>query len=318
VEPLPNDLDLFGSDFTTELPSGEDRPPIVFDDEPLDHILYGIGTAGPTPASLYTRAREVLIDIHRACRQGEVQVAIHGAAILAAEDCLISADMCSELAGILTELVPQVPNPILKFDLRPLCPLLEKIWRIGCEGKNKPLLKKSAAPLYRWYEHHKFYDKARRVLTTLLEIHVEEGDRSVQAVARNNLAFEYLLEGRYQEGIPGFERAAAIFEEIGDAAQSANSRANCWTCRFESGESIDIDDAELELPRLSEVLSKAGFWQVRKPLILLARLAEQRGEIGEAIALVRRAITACKRSGTRYPEIDWAYLEKLKQKAVLA
>jgi hypothetical protein len=68
---------------------------------------------------------------------------------------------------------------------------------------------------------------ARRVLTTLLDINIEEGDRPEEAVATNNLAFEYLLEGRYQEGIPGFERAATIFEEIGDAAQSANSHANC-------------------------------------------------------------------------------------------
>lgn len=316
MEPAANDLDFFGADLTRAQDSEADRLPLVFDDEPLDHILYAEGNTGPTPAGMYARAGELLAEIRRHRADGDIEAVTHGLAMLAAEECPISTGTYAELAGLMMQLVPQIPVPILKFDLRPLRPLLERIWSIACTCNDNALLKKSAAPLYRWYEHHMFYEEARRVLSGLLEVLAREGNRPEEAVVINNLAFEYLLEGRYQEAIPGFERAAVIFEEVGEYAQSANSRANYWTCRFDRGESISFEEAEPELYRLSEVLGRACFWQVRKPLVLLARLAELRGEIPKAVDLARQAVAAGERSGTRYPEIDSAYLQKLLEKGI--
>ena len=130
----------------------------------------------------------------------------------------------------------------------------------------------------------------------------------------NNSAFEYLLEGRWKEATPIFEQAAELFKKTGILFEHANSRANYWICRFESEDLQDMEEIQNELESLRKVLNKKGLWQTRKPLILLAKIEQRRGNIRGAVKLVEQAIESAKGSNTQYPELDRRYLEDLKRK----
>ena len=289
------------------------EPDLVFDDEPVEHILYGRGVDGPTPVSLFAQSRQHLALIWAAYEKGDIQAAIDAGTNLLGDDCRVSIGVGMQLAMVMKRIVPQIPNPILRFDLSPLGPLLEKLRQVAMENNSNELEKGVCESLYRWYEHRGKYEEAKSVLLKLIEIHIDEKNRCAEAVARNNLAFEYFLEDRFQEAILGFEEAAKLFEDIGELGQNANSLANCWMCRFECGGVPDLAHAESELHRLARILIQAEFWQARKPLILLARIAERKRKISDAILFVRRAIEAGVNSGTQYPETDRKYLAQLQR-----
>jgi tetratricopeptide (TPR) repeat protein len=185
------------------------------------------------------------------------------------------------------------------------------------DKQEKDLVKKCGTLLYRLSEHYGRYSQAREILNRLIDIHRGEGDLHGHGVVANNCAFEYLLEGRYQEAMPGFEEAARLFEDARDPLQSANARANWWICRYECGNLPEISTIEAKLKELADLLSGSGYWQARKPLVLLARLAEKRQEINEAIGFMKRAIQAGTGSGTRYPNEDAEYLHRLESRQAL-
>ena len=59
-----------------------------------------------------------------------------------------------------------------------------------------------------------------------LRIFEEIGDFSGQAHALNNLAVRRLLQGQWTESLQMFERAAGMFQRVGDAANEANASYN--------------------------------------------------------------------------------------------
>jgi tetratricopeptide (TPR) repeat protein len=59
-----------------------------------------------------------------------------------------------------------------------------------------------------------------------LALYAALGDLSGQAHAHNNIAMRLLLQGRWTESLEGFQRAAASFEKVGDAANAANAAYN--------------------------------------------------------------------------------------------
>ena len=151
------------------------------------------------------------------------------------------------------------------------------------------------------------------MLQFLLERNRYIGNGFEEAITLNNHAFEYLLEGRFQEALPEFDQAANLFHVLGDPVQSANSRSNFWLCRFESSDLEVSGQVEAELKTLAEILTDARYWQARKPLILLAKLAESRGDLETAIAFAKMAVDASKGSGTRYSETDLQYFQQLQE-----
>lgn len=308
------DPDLIRKLAETNGEAREGQLEFVFDDESLEHILYGDRGEGPTPAGLFGIGNRHVQEMRAALRLGNHDAVVADCAALAACGCPLSIGTCRELAAVLKTIVPQVPNPVLRVELGPLRPLLEKIWDIAIEKADTDLQKQGSAPLYRWYEHQGMYDDARRILNRLIEINTEQGELSGEAVSRNNLGFEYLLEGRFQEAMEHFEKAARLFEQVGSLAQCANSRANHWICLFERGETGNLDQAETELEKLAESLTHFHFWQARKPYVLLARISEKRGRLRKAVELVKRAIQSAAGSGTRYPETDAEYLKSLEAK----
>jgi tetratricopeptide (TPR) repeat protein len=291
----------------------DDSLELVFDDEPLERILYGEELPGPTVANLFLPGFKYVEQISQACKGGDIQEALKKLCEYQREKYPLSLRMCYRLTASIKDFVPNFPNPRLEHDLTPLGPMLEEMWQLALKGDDKRLQQELGTVLYRWYEHYKHYEDARGVLTVLIDITRERGDRANEAVMLNNYAFEYLLEEKWQEAIPLFEQAAKMFEDKGDEYEYANARANYWTCRFECDDLDNLEEIEEELKKLRDVLSARTGWHARKPLVLLAKLEEQRGNTEDAIELVEQAIEASRGSNTRYPEIDANYLRDLKR-----
>ena len=290
----------------------------LFDDEPLEQILYGQNpNRGPTRANLYLSALECVRRIRRAYLDENIRDALEKAAELSSKAYPISKRMCFSLAVIMKGIVPNYPNPIIEFDLSALRPLLEQMWNLALRTEDKELQQEVGVPLSRWYEHHHRYQDARRVLRRLIELGQEKRNPIDEAIMLNNFAFEYLLEERWQDAIPFFEKATKIFKENADTSQYANSRANYWICRVECDNFEEAEKVETEVKVIAKLLDKNTAWHTRKPLILLAKIEEKRGNINAAIRLVKRAIRACEKSNTRYPELDAKYLKYLTRKQVV-
>lgn len=215
-----------------------------------------------------------------------------------------------ELNGYLSELIPDFPKAILEYDTHNFGEIIEKIWRFA---KNKGLEKKFGTNIFRWYEHYHHYSKAREVLEELIKIAIKNKNRRDEAVHINNLAFEYMLEEKWEEGAPLFEKAADIFLEEKDEFQYWNSKANYLLCQIESNNIDDIKRMEKEIELIKKNLTKIGDWRTRKPYILLAKLEEKKGNIERAISFVEEAISSAQNSQTTFSEEDREYLNKLKK-----
>ncbi len=293
---------------------GSELTKFIFDDEPIERILYDKSLEGPTVANLYLQAREFVARIENAYKEGNIQDAIAMASELGSNGNPISLGMCSRLIVIMKSIVPDYPRPIMIFDLQPLEPLLDHIWKMALDKEDKALQHIFGSILYRWYEHYGKYHEAREVLGRLIEISRELKDQFYEAIYLNNFAFEFMLEGRHQEAIPLFDKAASMFKQLNNTLQYANSRANYWTCRVNLNDIGDTEGTEAELKTLLKMLSQAGLHYNRKPLILLAQIEERRGNIKEASNLVKQAIKSSRDSNTRYTEEDVEYLDCLKGK----
>jgi tetratricopeptide (TPR) repeat protein len=292
--------------------SSEEPHEFFFDDEPLERILYGEDRKGPTRANFFLPASVCKQKIVKAYKNGDLHGALSGISELGKKSYPMSIEACFELAAIISGIVPHYPNPVISFDLLALAPLIEQIWDLASERREERLQEAVGVSLYRWYEHQERFEDARRVLKTLIEIDREKGDRLDEATLINNFAFEYLLEGRYQEATPLFEEAARIFQEKSNEFEYVNVRSNYWICRVEYDDFDEFKVIEEELKAIDKILGKQTDWHARKPLILRAKIEERHGNISAAIQLVEQAIEVGKRAKTRYPELDSIYLEHLK------
>jgi len=211
-------------------------------------------------------------------------------------------------------IVPSCPKPVIEHGLSGLGTLLAKMWDTALKFGNNSLRDRVGSTLYRWYEHHQQFEDARSILTVLIEISKKEKMRISEAVYINNFGVGFILEGRWREAIPYFENAAAIFEENGDRLNYANARANYWICRIECRDIDVVAENKPEVENHAKILANASSWQKRKPLFLLAKIAELHGDIRHAIKLAEQAIEAGGQGITRYPEMDYEYLRQLKSK----
>lgn len=286
---------------------------LVFDDEPMERLLYGEELPGPTPANLFLPGLKHVRQISQACDEGDIPGVLEKVREFQQEKYPLSLEVCYRLMKIMRELVPNCPNPRIEHDLTPLGPLLEEMWTLAQKEKNETLKEVLGMVLVRWYEHHQQYKDARVVLNVLMEKSREKGDQADEAIILNNYAFEYLLEGRWQEAIPLFHQAAMMFMDSGDEYEYANALANYWICRFECADLENLEEVEEELETLRGILRRRTGWHARKPLILLAKIEEIRGNIGAAIQLVEQAIESCRDSKTRYAELDANYLRDLQR-----
>lgn len=293
---------------------GEDTVRFLFDDEPLERILYGEDLPAASSANLFLGAREAVDQIDDAMSRGNVEDALRLAAELGKQETVLSERSCRVLAGVLRQVVPSAPCPLLRHDLSELAELVRLLWASAGGTANPIFLNSLGTTVFRWYEHHHQYQAARKVLQEMIELARSRGDTSNEGIALNNFAFNLLLEGRPREAAPLFERAVELFAKCDNAFELMNARANFWLCLIESNDIKDINQLSDELPGLTRHLKNGSAWQRRKPLIIKAWIAEQRGEISKALALVKKAVKICRDCHSFYPQRDAETLRRLQGK----
>lgn len=304
--------DNFSNETLLETRSGKGQNNFYFDDDPLEHILYGADLNGPSPANLYAASYTHVQKIIKACEEKNLADLSSAISDLAEDHTNISIGMSHRIMATISNFFPYCPNPAKNLDITKLEILLVKIWKLALQTQDIYLIGKVGTPLFRWYEHHGQYEDARQILSKLIEISRQVKDRINEALYLNNFSFEYMLEKNWSAAIPCFETAAIIFKELNIVFEAANARANYWICKFELDDVDDVESVETEMNEIYKIFNGAKRWYERKPLILFAKIEEKRGNITKAIALVEKAIESAKDSNTTYPEIDRKYLEHLR------
>ena len=287
---------------------------LVFDDEPLERILYGDDLPGATPADVFMPVKKMMYEIRSSFAEEDFANLLRQLSGLLDADLRISVSIYKEILDQLRSFVPQNPNPELKYELSGVSPILEKIWDFARQGDDYSFRDTAGNALYRCYEHCHLYGKARVILQEMVQTEIQRHQASGEAVYTNNLAFEYLFEQKWKEAAPLFENAAQIFFNLEDIFNWANSRANYWTCAVEFAELEELETAEEELHDIAEILRKIENWRERKPHMVLARIHERKGNIEQAIFFVQKAISCAKDSGTKWPKLDELYLRELRKK----
>ncbi|GGM13709.1 ATP-binding protein [Nakamurella endophytica] len=144
------------------------------------------------------------------------------------------------------------------------------------------------------------------------------GDRRLEAVHRNYLAWALVVHKRYQEATETVALAAALAREAGDVRQEA------WARRYaaELRERRDLMDAETEEHhrRAAELFERAG--DVEGSLGSLGGVARLLGAAGrhrEALALGDQVLERIAAHRTRIPDhiLDWEASTALRDKAEL-
>ncbi len=130
----------------------------------------------------------------------------------------------------------------------------------------------------------------------------------------NNYGYEYLLERRFAEAEPYFERARVQMTKLGRASEILNVRANLLTCQLGQASPSRWEERLSELKDLNRQLCRDRDWRARKTLILLARHAEMKGNRRSAISFARRAVRAAADMPTQHRLEDAEYLSRLAGK----
>ena len=130
-------------------------------------------------------------------------------------------------------------------------------------------------------------DTAMELIEQASALADETGDRFSVAVTSVQKARVFEELGRFEESLPWFERGIAIFAELGARWELADARAERGVARRELGR---LDEAEEDLRyaiRMSQELGERllASWAWRA----FARLAERRGDLGEAEERYRRS-----------------------------
>jgi tetratricopeptide (TPR) repeat protein len=294
------------------------RPPpantgFVFDDEPLESILYddtGAG-AGPTPAGMFSSSAPFVSTILQAFERGKVDEGLHGIAELLARGDPVNASNLNRFAVLIASFIPNVPCPIVQDRGVPYEALLEHLFAAGLACDENTLVERSGTLLYRFFEGCGRYADAARVVGTLLERAKIKNNRSDEAVLTNNLGYDHLLAGEWERAKGCFARAITLFADDHSGFERANARLNHLLARFERTGGAHPERFERKLYRFQAALGKD--WRRRKALIPLARIAERRGDLETAIQLARKAVEASDGIPTRHLMDDREYLVRLEE-----
>ncbi len=294
--------------------NNDDKEPLVFDDDPLDDVLYAERPADPTPADFFLPIKNHMRKVRKASQAHDNSALLSALTVISKENMALHQPICDEIIDITEALIPNIPLPSLTYDIVSLTPLLERIWALPGTPHGYKRRRAVGDRLYRCYEHQRRYADARQILHRLIQITQERGERTGEAVYTNNFAFEYLLEKRWKDAMPLFQRAEKLFFDEGDDFQGANSQANFMTCIFSLRPACELTEHEPELRDLAHALSKDNDWRARKPLNLLSQIRESQGNIDGAIQFMQCALSASEGDNLRWSEIDQARLAELETK----
>ena len=283
---------------------------LAFDDQPLDSLLGAQPGPDPTPASPFAASSHALAAIKRATSdQDDTAQALRTAAALFRDGTAVPASAVKDLIVLLRPLIPNVPRPIVVDNGVDYESILDPCYRIAGRGSHPSLTEVSGTLLYRWYESGGHYAEARRIIGELMARARQRRNLLETAVLTNNLGYEYLLEADWPRAEPCFVRAAALFAGIAMPIEVGNTAANRLLCDYALDPDASRDRCERQARELLATLGKD--WRRRKPLILLARIEEQRGQLDAAVSLAQQAIEAFEGVASQHRLEDQAYRDAL-------
>ena len=288
---------------------------LFFDDQPLETLLGLAPGRPPTPACVYHRLRVRANRAIEARTEGRIDEALRDMVILAARAHELPAALCLDLGKSLLGLVPNIPRPRLPYRRDHLEQVLRPIWMRILEhatddSSEAVLADYLGTALYRVHEASGRYRQARQVIERM-----QQGPQSPfstgPGLLTNNLAYEYLLERRWDKALPGFMAAYAHFEAEGHVQELPSVRANILTCKAALVPRAHWDELEAEVEEVNARLRERSDWRIRKTLLLLARFACARGDGERAIRRLRQAVRAAREEPTLLREEDRCRLRAL-------
>ncbi len=288
----------------------------VFDDEPLEAILYGDlhPNPGPSSADAFIESRSKLTIVKEVMAQKDNERALIQIVELLETKKPIPIEMLYGVVSYLIHFIPDYPCPIVEEHGIAYNRILGPCFELGCKNQNEDLTNSSGTLLYRWYEGYGFYQQAAGIVSALLN-RVSNGEGSArQALLINNLGYEFLLDQRWGEALPYFKRSVEIYERIGDEGEAANIHANELLCELGIHGVEYLVYKKKRLKELTKILRDRSDWRIRKPLGLLSRVYEFEGKLKYAVKYAHLAAKAGKNIPSHHYVDDKAYLTELQEK----
>jgi hypothetical protein len=308
------DLQKMVEALVVEVTSEPNRLPVanlIYDDEPLDDLLYNQASSCPSEVSIFDQAKKILrympdgkLDVSQDALECYVAFLETGQALSRKMFVLLEAGAASFL--------PQWPKPMPPETSVAVGPLLEHLWMRASDWGDMALITAVGSSLWQWYEYNNRYGDARTILGKLESYVANTGNRGSLPNIINNYAFQLQKEKNWKEAAVHYERAATLAAELEMTSDYANSRANYWTSRYEmEGQSI-ADLIVPELHRLGAILHEAG-WLAgeRKTLVWLARILADGGNAKDGVPLLKKAILIDEKQNSMYLEHDRILLKAM-------
>ena len=288
---------------------------IFFDDEPIESVLYGEGSPGPSNASVWIGVDAETDAITAGMAGGDAGVALRQMErLLSGSAPVPSLDNCAKFCSSLRKLIPVCPRPVLSADATACGPVLRALVEVARRYEAGRLQCNAETLLYRWYEGRDEYEQARSIVAAMQRRAEAQGNKGLSAILTNNYGYEFLLEGNAADAEPHFMRAAAHFERMDIAIEIVNVRANILTCRLALLSPNEWEELIPEVTETNRRLLHLGDWRVRKTMHLLAEMALARGRTAAAVRWARRAVSASSNVPTRLRHDDEQYLLRLEQR----
>lgn len=301
---------MLSAPFALERPPGDG--PLLFDDAPLESILYG-ESGGATPADLFGAARPLLDAIGQAITDGRKGEALGHMRGLYDAGLEVPTPAASEFVAYVGRFVPACAWPILPTPHFPYDTILQPIFEWATIAGQSTLADSAGSLLARYFEAHGRFADARAVLSVLLDTARVDGDRLAQAQHSNNMAYELLQESDWLQAEGLSETAVDLFGEEGATSRANNARANWLTARFGRLGLPDATTLEPVIAKVHRFYLAENDPRCRKTFVLLARIHEHAGRIAKAIALMEDALSACREVPTQHRQEDEAYLMRLRK-----
>ena len=255
------DAGRFGSDSDNETVGGtgvsqfggkrvyEVPEDLVYDDEPLDELLYGQLTHGPSAANLYSPIKRLELALSSA--DGTV---IERAFREASGCCGANPSLIPEIVAKLSDLargcLPQWPKPLNGALSAAGLQLLELLWKRGRDAGQRSSMLAAGSVLWEWYEYAQRPASAREVLEELVALHRDQAaDEPMQGLL-NNLAYQHFLLRDWPKARQHYQSACEIAERSGNRADFLNSRVGWWAARYEECPVEVASELVAELRRL--------------------------------------------------------------------
>jgi len=296
-----NSVSRFGGKRDHEIPAD-----LVYDDEPLDELLYGHVTHGPSAANLYSPIKRL-----EQALSGTDEVVIDHAFREAGGCCQASPSLIPEIVVQLSNLsrgcLPQWPKP-LNGVLSPAgLQLLELLWKRSRDAGQRSSMLAAGSVLWEWYEYAQRPASAREVLEELVAVYRDQpADEPMQGLL-NNLAYQHFLLNDWPKARQHYQSACEIAERSGNRADFLNSRVGWWAARYEECPVEAAAELVEELRRLLvEIDDLNRLLSARKALRYLALAEARLGNEHSALECVDRAIEIDRQYQSMFLEEDLA------------